>query len=266
MLVVVGIVSLLILRILPSFAAAREQAKIVVCLSNLRQIGVAHTAYIFETNRVPVGIRPGPRQDVLAPWSFGGKGNRAIWPAVHSWDAGQRPINPYIYPNFSFSSPDPSKLEAIDHVRPELPVFRCPSDTTSYAFLPWGEPSDVPAYEDIGTSYTQNMLYTTCQCMVTKSGHDLQSSLDTGLSKLSMRYGDRFVFYLEEAANEAIHRQKRYMGDHGEIGRHTVAFLDGHAAYVRMDTTQASGENWMMLDPDLPDPFDLDDQSSDEAE
>ncbi|MEP0848321.1 MAG: DUF1559 domain-containing protein [Phycisphaerae bacterium] len=252
LLVVIGIISALIALMFPALRLAREQARIVKCLTNLRQIGIAHQGYYDETNRVPAGVRDTMRSETIAPWSFGGIGNRERWPWILRWSAGQRPMNYYLYPG----AVSPTEERNIpDEERPDLAVYRCPSDSFSYAFLPWGEPYDVSAYEDIGSSYTQNMLYTSCQCsFVTNS--DLQTSLDIGLSRLAMRYGDRFIYYLEEPANEAISRQRRYKGHHGEVGGHTVLYLDGHAAYIHIDTTEPLGDGWTMLDPELPNPFD----------
>jgi prepilin-type processing-associated H-X9-DG protein/prepilin-type N-terminal cleavage/methylation domain-containing protein len=57
LLVVIGIISMLIALLLPSLVKAREQAKMVACMSNLRQIGQACLSYATENKGygVPAG-------------------------------------------------------------------------------------------------------------------------------------------------------------------------------------------------------------------
>jgi prepilin-type processing-associated H-X9-DG protein len=57
-LVVIGIIAVLIAILLPSLSRAREQAKRVQCLSNLRQVHLAFVEYAgLNRDQVPIGYR-----------------------------------------------------------------------------------------------------------------------------------------------------------------------------------------------------------------
>ncbi len=54
LLVVISIIGLLMGLLLPALNKARQQAKKVVCVSNMRQMGIALNAYLMDSdNRLP---------------------------------------------------------------------------------------------------------------------------------------------------------------------------------------------------------------------
>jgi prepilin-type N-terminal cleavage/methylation domain-containing protein/prepilin-type processing-associated H-X9-DG protein len=59
LLVVIGVIAILIALLLPALARAREQAKTIRCLSNLKQLGTAHQLYMseFKGRLVPAAYR-----------------------------------------------------------------------------------------------------------------------------------------------------------------------------------------------------------------
>ena len=57
LLVVISIIALLIAILLPALGAARQAARNVQCLSNLRQVGIAFTAYEVDNRRYPAHLQ-----------------------------------------------------------------------------------------------------------------------------------------------------------------------------------------------------------------
>ena len=80
LLVVVAIIALLISILLPSLRLARENARLVVCASNLRQVGVAFTIYETDHGAPPIGSYNTGMGDYSRGWfrPESGQGQR-IW-------------------------------------------------------------------------------------------------------------------------------------------------------------------------------------------
>lgn len=135
LLVVVAIVAILMSILVTSLQRAREQAKVVVCQSNLRQIMVGFFCYTGEHN----GVVP-----VATGHELGGRKGRMDlededWaPAVMfggGLPAEERLLNPYVADSYE--------------------LFRCPCDKGEPIY--WIEnaryPPNLTAYELYGTSY-----------------------------------------------------------------------------------------------------------------
>ncbi len=124
LLVVIAIIAVLIALLLPSVQAAREAARRVQCINNLKQLGLAMQNYESSNGVLPP-------QMVLTFSSSGA----VAWKS--SWGASSR-ITPFLEQdavynalNFTNKTTDPSNATA---VATQLRVFICPSEPNSLAF------------------------------------------------------------------------------------------------------------------------------------
>jgi prepilin-type N-terminal cleavage/methylation domain-containing protein/prepilin-type processing-associated H-X9-DG protein len=111
LLVVIAIITLLAAILFPVFARARESARNISCLSNLKQVGIAVTLYLqdyddtFPMSRMPDGIHPitgctssspnGPPEDGLQGSMVNWK--RAVYSYIQNKNVFQCPSNSFAW-------------------------------------------------------------------------------------------------------------------------------------------------------------------------
>jgi prepilin-type N-terminal cleavage/methylation domain-containing protein len=122
LLVVIAIIAILAAMLFPAFAQAKESAKKIADLSNLKQLGTAMQLYLGDSDDVyplattsipndPSGWSWGKYTEIPADWdpTIGQPyvdANRTMWansmqPYVKNWDVYWAPGAPKVQPNFS---------------------------------------------------------------------------------------------------------------------------------------------------------------------
>lgn len=153
LLVVVAIIALLIAILLPSLDRAREQARVAVCVSNLRQLGLGVQGYLTEERDLPWSL-PQPVRNrginytfsVTSEFIWGGampSATDAEWRAQgfnglgsqrDTWNVPPRarPMNKFLSSSISWDA-EPNPTRGGPRVIPsETPGFlQCPSDKTA---------------------------------------------------------------------------------------------------------------------------------------
>src|SRR5262245_2590918 len=124
LIVVVGIIALLIAMLLPAMSRAREQAKVVQCASNLRQVANAMHMYLNDSRQMVFWRGAILGKDGMDWYVYGGQetGNAYQGPQGNFFNQWiPRPLNKYVMNN--------------------LRAFRCPSDSDPAPWVPEGVPS-----------------------------------------------------------------------------------------------------------------------------
>jgi prepilin-type N-terminal cleavage/methylation domain-containing protein len=138
LLIVVAIIGILVSLLLPSLRNARDKARLAVCMSNLKQIGLANSFYLDDSN----GIFPRKAADAVSNYkTWAGKAGTEIDANVITWTVGDRLLNPYL----GFEGTATTETES-------LQVMKCPADNGTAGTR--GRPNGI--YDTFGTSYLYN--------------------------------------------------------------------------------------------------------------
>ncbi len=176
LLVVVAIIALLIAILVPTLNGAREQAKKVVCLANLSNLGKSFAQYSAEDDKehaVPVSrsirnLTLSRLEQLFVSWfAWGGRNGQVPFQMTSFsgllidddtiWSARHRPLNRYIYGTYN------------DDEANDMPAFACPSDTGYPKIVGGATPivddspdtmRGVPLYDSVGNSYRGSFIST----------------------------------------------------------------------------------------------------------
>ena len=130
LLVVIGIIGILVAILLPSIQRVRSAARRTQCSNNLRQLGLAALSYEAANQKLPRGMQlplivNAIKVDELFGWST------SLLPMLEQ-DAAFEVLGPEANISILDRATDPDQgAEVVKILQSRIPVFNCPSDTTS---------------------------------------------------------------------------------------------------------------------------------------
>jgi prepilin-type processing-associated H-X9-DG protein len=196
LLTTVGLIALLVAMLLPTLSRARQQAKVVQCASNLRQIATAFNNYLIDSRQMVFWRGPNIDTDGMDWYVWGGRetGNVCTQQMNLFNRIIPRPLNEYVG----------EKLE----------VFRCPEDEGN---SPWAQIQGAPSHFDwVGNSYNFNAV-----------GQPYASGASDGLA------GKRFSTISDPTRRIVfLDASLVYPGDWHRRNKGNVCLADGHVIFI----------------------------------
>lgn len=250
-----------------------RQAMLAESLSNLRAIGAATASYRLDNHgAVPMDVIRGSRQESRSPilgWAAWLPGGKNISSDSTTWvngtfdiEAADRPLNPYVYPDFQFSAPPrPQRLPRFDPARAQqAKAFKDPADRVGHQQF-WPSANRQPViscYEDVGTSYLFNMTWWE-QIQRNYPNLNFRDQFAEGMRRMAADQGvdpSRFVQFSDEFQSIVTSDlNPAYAGNHGATNGSASLFADGHAGlttfYGRASERSLVNETYSLIFEDL---------------
>ncbi|MCB9854972.1 MAG: type II secretion system protein [Phycisphaerales bacterium] len=270
LLVVIAIIAVLISILLPALSLAREEGKKTLCMSNMRQIGVAKDMYLdgdlnipwtFALRSDPVTGAPVffPGTSTYSSYTWGG-GQPAEWTRTHP--ASSSTADWYLVPSEikGFNK----YLEPEVNGRKGVKVAQCPGDKWGVSAVvgqntppqPWSSNS---AFEIYGTSYSINWMYLVDLDARGVKNFDAVNLFKLGQLIVNQKIGGSasdFVLMYENTADALWPETDpgittpavdwRSIGWHKKFSVHSLLFMDGHATNNYVDTRYLQRPGWRL--------------------
>jgi type II secretory pathway pseudopilin PulG len=266
-LVVIAIIALLIGILLPALGKARQAAWKSISMNNLRQQTLGVEQYRADwKDEVPLPpSRLVTSNDNVSwcSWTYGGKDTTEWWRGgrfkVHDIAAGARPLNQYLYGEFTFPEPVNRKTDR-DDFKPgfpgeprqgiELEGFKSPGDKASYQ-QDWPKLNqELSSYDDVGTSYHYNMNW---WYPVAAQNDTSVGAWRDGLTRLKLAANfntSSFVTIYDQTADVVANAPDVFpegiMGEFGDMNKSCMAFYDGHVDYTTVEVGKSNTRDYQL--------------------
>ncbi len=256
LLVVVAIIALLISILRPSLTRAKEQAKTVMCIANLKEIGIAMHMY-FTDHKDWFPYEKENELEGMHGFYYGGHPGRRIAPGSQEWwgfvdsdwrdtPAG-RPFNPYLYPDLPDWDVRWQQDRALfRYVREVMDIYECPSDTGGFWSDEVGDWELADSlYWACGSSYDFNWQYVYYWAWDWRDEDRWLQLGNAFLRRQRERNSSMFIALYEDPFDSAQWNNIARRGWHRQWSTHSFLFLDGHANNMFTDTTKGNrGLGW----------------------